>query len=144
MAVFTADCIMPGKNSKSGQKQGIQGAVLFQRHNDASLLPHEPDPPPAPLPGATIYLLNYHKGDSGRDDILDSTVTDSLGCFEISYAPGTYFLAISKTGLVTVELMGTATGLMKFDVPINAMYVIEILLEKYTEKTITLHEITPQ
>ncbi len=143
-AAFITDCIMPGKNSESGQKQGIHGTVLFQRHNDASLLPHEPDPPPSPLPGAKIYLLNYHKGDLGRNDILDSAITDSLGCFEINYAPGTYFLAISKTSLVTVELIGTASGSMKFDVPINAMNVIEILPSKFTEKTITLHEITPQ
>jgi len=130
----------------SGLDQGVRGIVWLipdYDHSDMMLVLNPPDLTPRPLPEAQVYLMLTGETFT-NSDIISTTVTDSLGRYELEAPPGTYRLAVVAKNVQTVGRYIPSADTSEPGFFENALVVIEIRDGRFTEQTFEIGELVPQ
>jgi hypothetical protein len=142
IAIFIG-CYSNGTDELPGLGQGVVGIVWLKPGFDGEDAQNYSDPPdltPRPLAGATVYLIKYKIGDPKSLDIIATTHSDSLGRFELTARPGTYYLAGSTTAPRTAVRSITPGDPVGMDLQINTVSVVIIRPGKFTEQSLEIVE----
>lgn len=145
-AIFVG-CYTDGAVQVQELSQGVVGTVWLKPGFDGEDAQNYSDPPdltPRPLTGVTVYLIKYKIGDAKGPDIIATTHSDSLGRFELTARPGTYYLAGSTTAVRTLTRSITPGDPVGMDLQINAVSLVMIRLGKFTEQSLEIVEDVPQ
>lgn len=146
IAIFIG-CYSNGTDELTEFGQGVVGTVWLKPGFDGEDARNYFDPPdltPRPLAGATVYLIKYKIGDTKSPDIIATTHSDSLGRFELTASPGTYYLAGSTTAVRTLTRSITPGDPVGMDLQINAVSLVMIRPGKFTEQSLEIVEEVPQ
>ncbi len=142
MLILSATFLVPCQSYKHSEAcdpagQGVIGTVWLTPGfdgEDAVLQINPPDQTPRPFPGATVLLLKNRKDLIAREDILDSTRTDSLGQYRFAALPGSYRLALQAEYIGAVVVGGFDSVSVESGFVLNESARIEVLHPDRIEK----------
>jgi hypothetical protein len=127
--------------------QGVLGTVWLKPAYDGEDATYYSDPPdltPRPLAGAKVYLIKYKIGDMKGPDVIATTHSDSLGRFELTARPGTYYLAGATKAVQTLVRSITPGHPVGMDLRINVVSVVTIRPGEFIEQSLEIAQWAPQ
>lgn len=136
-------CYSNGAVKVQEPRQGVVGTIWLKPGYDGEDATYYSDPPdrtPRPLAGVTVYLIKYKIGDTTSPKIIATTQSDSLGKFELTAHPGTYYLAGSTTTVRAGGRSLTPGPPVGMELRLNAVAVVEIRSGKFTEQSLEIQE----